>query len=374
MSERIAHTTWGRSVLIGLGAAVAIGVVVLAFLWPTVTSKPQNLPIAITGQSAQVDAVTSALDKAQPGLFDVTKVNDRDAIVTGIQHRDYDGGIVIGTSPEVLTASAAGPAVTQVMTAVQGVLQKQVTEGIQTAAQAGAQAAAAKGATGEQVLQALASVPSVTVKLSDVVPLASTDSRGTGISTAAFPLALGGMIGGVLISVLVTGVWRRLAATVVYALAAAAIVVSVLQPWFGILQGSFLANFGAMALAVFATASFIVGMSALIGPAGIAVGAVVTVLIGNPLSSAAQPPQFLPEPWGAVGQWFVPGAATTLLRDLSYFTQASIAFPVLVLAGWAALGVLLQLVGHFRSREVVHVDGWDDEDAVAPAKEAIPVG
>lgn len=374
MSERIAHTTWGRSVLIGLGAAVAIGVVVLAFLWPTVTSKPQNLPIAISGQSAQVDAVTSALDKAEPGLFDVTKVHDRDAIVTGIEHRDYDGGIMVGTSPEVLTASAAGPAVTQVMTAVQGVLQKQVTQGIQTMAQAGAQAAAAKGATGEQVLQALASVPSVTVKLTDVVPLASTDSRGTGISTAAFPLALGGMIGGVLISVLVTGVWRRLVATVVYALAAAAIVVSVLQPWFGVLQGSFLASFGAMALAVFATASFIVGMSALIGPAGIAVGAVVTVLIGNPLSSAAQPPQFLPEPWGAVGQWFVPGAATTLLRDLSYFTQASIAFPLLVLCGWAVLGLVLQFVGHFRSREVVHVEGWDDEDAVAPAKEPLAVG
>lgn len=373
MSERIAHTTWGRSVLIGIAASVAIGVVVLAFLWPTVTAKPQNLPIAVTGQSAQVDAVINALDKAEPGLFDVTKVSDRGAIVTGIKHRDYDGGIVIGTTPEVLTASAASPAVTQVMTAVQGVLQKQVTAGIQQAAQAGAQAAAAKGASAEQVLQALGSVPNVTVKLTDVVPLASTDSRGTGMAAAAFPLALGGMIGGVLISLLITGVWRRLTATAVYAVAAGLIVVSVLQPWFGILQGSFVGNVGAMALAVFATASFIVGMSSLIGPAGIAVGAVVTILIGNPLASATQPTQFMPGAWGAVGQWFVPGSAATLLRDLSYFPSASIAFPLLVLAGWSVLGIVLQVSGHFRSREVVHVDGWDDEDAAAQAAKPVAV-
>ena len=368
MSERIAHTTWGRTVLIGVGAALAIGVVVLAFLWPTVTAKPQNLPIAIAGQNshvprAQLDAVASALDKAEPGLFDVTTVRDRSAIVAGLEHRDYDGGIVVGTSPEVLTAGAEGPAIVQVMSAVQGVLQQQTTARVRQVAETGAQDAAANGASAQQVLQALASVPAVNVKLTDVVPLASTDSRGAGISSAVVPLALGGMIGGVLISILVAGVWRRLAATVIYALAAAAVVVAVLQPWFGILQGSFLGNYGAMTLAVFATASFIVGMSALIGPAGIAVGAVVTILVGVPLSSAAQPPQFLPEPWGAVGQWLVAGSATTLLRDTSYFTQAPIAFPVLVLAGWSVVGVVLQFAGHFRSREVVHVEGWDDEDA-----------
>jgi hypothetical protein len=43
-----------------------------------------------------------------------------------------------------------------------------------------------------------------------------------------------------------------------------------------------------------------VGMTALIGPQGIAVGA--TLLIGNPISAAAQPPEFLPETWGAIDQ------------------------------------------------------------------------
>ncbi|MHA7984242.1 hypothetical protein ACX9R5_00420 [Rathayibacter sp. CAU 1779] len=367
MTERIAHTTWSRTLLIGVGAAIAIGVVVLAFLWPTVTSSPKDLPLAVTGPSAQVTAVETALHKAQPDLFDVTTVDSRGDIVSGLKDRTYFGGIVVGSSPEVLTASAEGPVASQVMTQVQGILQAQASAAVQQAVQQGAAAAAAKGASAQQVLQVIGSAPKVTVKLTDVVPLASTDSRGSGITAAAFPLALGGMIGGVIISLLVSGVWRRLTASVLYAVAAGFVVVSIMQPWFGVLQGSYLLNVGAMALSVFATASFIIGMSSLIGPAGIAVGAVVTILIGNPLAGAAQPSQFLPGSWGEVGQWFVPGAANTLLRNLSYFPDASSAFPLLVLAGWSVLGIVAQFAGHFRSREVVHVPGADDEDAVAVA-------
>jgi hypothetical protein len=104
-----------------------------------------------------------------------------------------------------------------------------------------------------------------------------------------------------------------------------------------------------------------------LGNAGVAVGSIVTMLIGNPLASSATPVQFLPEPWGAVGQWLVPGASTTLLRDLSYFPDASTLLPWLILAGWSALGVVLSLVGHFRSREIVHVEDWDEATPEAPA-------
>jgi hypothetical protein len=93
-------------------------------------------------------------------------------------------------------------------------------------------------------------------------------------------------------------------------------------------------------------------MNALFGRVGIAVGAVLTVLVGNPLSAAAQPLQFLVGPWGAIGQWFVPGASVSLLRDLSYFPSADALFPWLVLLGWAAVGVVGMLAGHFRDQEV----------------------
>jgi hypothetical protein len=70
-----------------------------------------------------------------------------------------------------------------------------------------------------------------------------------------------------------------------------------MQAWFGV--GDYLANASAIALSLFATGSFIVGMTALIGRPGIAAGAIITQLIGNPISAAAQSVRV---PAGTVGR------------------------------------------------------------------------
>lgn len=95
------------------------------------------------------------------------------------------------------------------------------------------------------------------------------------------------------------------------------------------------------------------------------------MLVANPISAAAVPVEFLLSPWGAVGQWFPPGAAATLLRELSYFPGADTTFPWLVLCGWAALGVLLSLVGHFRDRGAATAAALREADDVAPAVEPV---
>jgi hypothetical protein len=191
------------------------------------------------------------------------------------------------------------------------------------------------------------------VTVTDVVPLASTDARGAGLTAISFPLVIGGMIGGVLVSLLVAGVWRRLVAVLLYGVVAGIAVVAIAQPWFGILQGSAVLNSLAVTLSVLAISTFIVGMTSLIGSRGIAVGAVLAMLIGNPISGAAQPAQFLPGAWGEIGQYFPPGAGATLMRDLSYFPDASTLQAWLVLSGWVALGIVLMLVGHFRAQAVL---------------------
>ncbi len=111
------------------------------------------------------------------------------------------------------------------------------------------------------------------------------------------------------------------------------------------------------------TASFVVGMNALVGRVGIPVGSVVTMLVGNPLSASTQPAQFLAGPWGAVGQWFVPGASTTLVRDLSYFPDANPTFAWIVLAGWAVIGLVATAAGHFRNQQDVHLGSDAGTDA-----------
>ena len=186
------------------------------------------------------------------------------------------------------------------------------------------------------------------VEVTDVVPLAETDERGAGLAAASFPLLIGALLGGVAISLALTGAVRRLVALAVYVVVAGLSIVGILQGWLGVLQGDFVANAGAVMLALLAGAGAIVGLASLLGRAGVLLGAVLLLLIANPISSAAQPIEFLAEPWGAVGQWFPPGAAATLLRDLSYFPAADAVFPWLVLAGWAVAGVLLVALGALR--------------------------
>lgn len=219
----------------------------------------------------------------------MTRVDSRDDAVAAIESRDAYGAIVVASdvastppaAPEVLTASADGLVVSQIFTGVADRIQSALTE--QLTAQGVPPAA----------------VP--TVEVTDLVPLAAGDPRGTGLSTLSFPLVVGGMIGGVVVTLLIAGVWRRLAASVVYGLASGVIVVAVTQAWFGVLQGNAVLNVIAVAAAVLAITVFIVGMTSLIGPRGIAVGAILSLLVGDPISGSAQPWQFLPEPWAPSG-------------------------------------------------------------------------
>ncbi|WP_052663832.1 hypothetical protein [Psychromicrobium lacuslunae] len=347
--ESVKHTKWQVALGLAAAAAVAVTLVVLAFLWPTVTSSAKSLPIAISGPTAPVQQLKAQLEKASEGVFELTVVESRDAAVSGIKDRSYYGAIVIGQAPEVLEASAAGPAPLQMMNQLAQNLQQQLSLQAAQAAAAGAPA-----------------TPTVKLVVTDVVPLASTDARGTGLAAASFPMVLGGMIGGILLSLLLSGVWRRLVGVATYAVLVGFLAAAVLGPWFGIVQGNFLLNVAVIALSAFATAVFIVGATALLGRAGVAVGSVITMLIGNPLSSATQPVQFMAEPWGAIGQWFVPGASTTLLRDASYFPESPTLFSWLVLAGWALLGIVLSMIGHFRNQEVVEVAAFEEAGTDSP--------
>lgn len=343
------HTPWTRVVTIAIVLAAAVGGVVAAFSWPAVTSEVKDVPVAIVAPAAVAQQLEAALGEKAPGTFAFQDVEDRDAAVDLIETRDVYGAIVIAQQPEVLTASAGGAAVSQLLTALAGQLQAQ----LQVAADAQAQAAGIPA-------------PTIAVTVTDVVPLVEADPRGTALAAAAFPLVLGGMIGGIALTVALVGVWRRVTALVVYSLAAGFAAAAVLQGWFEVLPGDYLLNSLAYGLAFAAIGAPIIGFASIVGRAGVAIGPVLFLLFANPISSAAQPMQFLPEPWGAIGQWFPPGAAATLVRDLAYFPNADATFPWLVLAGWVVGGLLLATLGHFRQA------GGASPAAIEEAEEATP--
>jgi hypothetical protein len=323
------HTPWTRSTALGVGLAAVVTIIVMAFLWPSYTASPKSIPIALAGPSAQTSVVEAGMKKASPDTFAFTAVATRAKAVALIEQRRAYGAIVLGDSAEVLTASAANLTIAQILDGVAPTLQ--------------AQRVAA--ATARHI--PLRSIGTVTT--TDVVPLLSTDPRGSTIGASSFPMVLGGILGGALISLLIVGVWRRVLSLFIYAVVGAAAITGILQAWFGGLAGNYFVNAGAIALVLLGIGGVILGCVAIFGRVGLAVGPVVFLLGANPISAAALPVEFLATPWGAIGQWFPPGAGATLLRELTYFPQANAGFPWLVLGGWALLGLLLSTLGHFKN-------------------------
>ncbi|GAA3028971.1 hypothetical protein [Microbacterium dextranolyticum] len=349
------HTPLGRVTAVAVALAAVVCIVVLAFAWPSATAAPRDLPVAVVGADSAAASLETALAEKQPGVFDLQRVDDRGAAVTAIERREVYGAILAGATPEVLTASAANITANQMLMSLAGALETQTN-------QAAAAAASAAGAPAPA---------HIAVTVTDVVPLASSDPRGTGLAAAMFPLVMGGMIGGIVISMLIVGAMRRVVAVLIYSALGGVALTGILAGWFGALQGDFWVEAAVIALALAAIAAPITGAVALIGRPGIAVGPVVMLLFANPISSATMPREFLPGAWGAVGQLFPPGAAATLLRDASYFPQADASLGWLVLTAWTVGGLLLSVLGHFRAASVTHAA--TDLAAVPPSRDAEPV-
>ncbi|MFF8597982.1 ABC transporter permease [Streptomyces sp. NPDC015232] len=329
-----------RAVLL-LTALVAV--LLTAFAWPAVRSDLHDVPLAVAGPAPAVAEVTTALERQRPGAFEVTGVADTAAAERLIRERKVYGAIDLGSgTPQVLIASAASAPVAQALQGLGAALGASRTPVAAAGAQAGAGAGAQAGAGADAGAR-----PAVPVR--DLVALPAEDPRGAGLSAGALPLVMGGLLAALVLGRLVRGAGRRVVGALAFAVTGGLAVVTVLQCWLGSLGGSYLANAGAVALAVAATSLAVIGLEALLGTAGFGLGAVVMMLVGNPLSGTATAPEMLPVPFGALGQLLPPGAGGRLLRSTAFFDGHGAAQPVLVLLAWLALGALLASTAALRA-------------------------
>lgn len=361
---------FGKAIGLALAAAAVVCVILLAFAWPLVTSAPHNIPVGVVGAPAQVDQIKAQLSSQSEGALELERYTTRDAAVTAIKQRKIYGALVLAggsaggaAAPEMLIATAANSSVAQLLQGMATGLQSQLTakanagveqqvqkllDALKAVQSGAAPASPGTGAAPSEQLPTTFTMPDVHVKVTDVVPLSASDPRGAGLSAAALPLVMGGMIGAMIISTAIHGSRRRLVALVVYAVTAGLALTGILQGWFGALQGGYWLNALAVMLSIGAISATIVGLRSILGYAGLALGAVLMFFFANPISGAALPPEFLVGPWGAIGQWFPPGAGQTLIRTLSYFPDASTVFPWLVLSGWTVFGLILIWIGSLR--------------------------
>ena len=350
------RSSWIKVISTSVLASLVVALVVLAFTWPTKTMEAKNLPVSIAGPEVTVSQFEQSLTDKGIETFELKQASSREEAEQQIKQRETYGAIIFteGAAPEVLTAPAANTASTQMLNGVATQLNAQIqqkalaakTEALTQAVQAGGEQGAQAAAQLEQMKVQSEQASAMAVKTTAVVPLSESDSSGTGLAIAAFPLVMGGIIGGMLSLTLINGTWRRFATATLYAVIGGALTALILSTWFGFIPGDFATLWAAFGATYLATASFMIGMGALLVPAaGLGLGAVVTMFIGNPISGASMPSVFLPGVWGQIGQMMVPGASSTLLRSIAYFPEAATSDQWLVLGFWIAFGLLAGVIG-----------------------------
>lgn len=308
-----------RATGIVVALTVVIAIVALAFALPAVHTAPHGVPIGAAGPQAASGQVEAILQQRAPGAFDITYYPGEAALRDAIRSRDVYGGMAFGADGRTLMIATGGsPAVAQLLT--------QLADGI--ARHTGAQ-----------------------VQIEDLAPPTPDDPRGVGLAASALPLTLAALLPAIaLVLVLKREIWTRVAAMVVFAGASGVTIAALLAFVLGSIEQNFWGVTGGLTLGVLAAGLTIMGLGSVFGRAGLVVGALLAVLVGNPLSGLNTAPEMLPGGWGQLGQWLPQGANATLLRSTAFFDGGGGAVPIVVLSCWVLAGAALMVIAALRQR------------------------
>ncbi|MDI9898838.1 ABC transporter permease [Rhodococcus sp. IEGM 1409] len=299
-----------KLVAVVLGLSAAIGLMLLAFVLPSVNGGPHELKLGIAGPAQATAQISASLEASKPGAFDTQDFADADALRDAIRNRDVVGGIVVdATGPHVLIATAGGIPIAQTLTGM---------------------ASGLSDASGTKV------------PVEDVVPLTAEDPTGAGLTALALPLVFGGIMPAVvLVQLFPRSIVKRVLGAVGVAVVAGFALTAILQFGTNSLDGNYLLTALALTMGISAISLPILGLESLLGMKGFALGAVTMMFVGNPLSGMATTAAWLPAGWGALGQLLPPGAAGASVRSMAFFDGHGAVTPLLVLVCWIAVGIAL---------------------------------
>jgi hypothetical protein len=296
-----------------LGAAVAVGIACVQLLfvfslgYPPLHAAPHNLAVGIAGPAAGVAQITGQLSR-QRGAYDLRRYADQAAARAGIEKREAYGAIVVTRSgPRLLVASAASPVIADEL-----------------------RAEAARLGGGRPVL------------VTDVVAASPADPGGTGSLTTLLPLVLISLALGIAVALTERRRILRLG-WVALTSAISGLGVAWIAHAMGTFGGSYWGIAGVLGLLVFGIGAVSAGLTQ-IAAAGRGLAALLSLLmlnIGIPGAGALVPAPLLAQPWRAIGPYLPPGAAVNALRGIGFFHGAAAGGPLLLLASWAAAGLLL---------------------------------
>ncbi|MDL4818570.1 hypothetical protein [Actinomadura opuntiae] len=310
--------TTRKLTLVVLGLAALITTMLCAFALPSLNSGPHHIPIGVSGPQQTTEALQDKLDGK---AWDLSLYQTSDAVQTAVKHRDVAGGLAVtGHGVDIYTATAGGPSATSALTALG---------------------------------DSLAAQHATTASTHDLAPFTQHDPHGTGLTSALLPMIFGGIFPALILSSIFPGhrgLRTRLTGALLFSTAAGAAVAAVLQFATHSIDGNYALTALGVILGMAAMSTTLLGLQALLGMAGFALGGALMMLLGNPLSGLATGPHWLPTGWATLGQLLPPGASGSLLRANAFFDSTGAGLPALVLTAWAAIGVALTLLADQRGR------------------------
>jgi hypothetical protein len=302
--------------------AVVLAILAIAFALPAARSKPHAVPIGAAGPQAAGGQVAAILEQHAPGAFAITYYPGEAALRDAIRNRDVYGGISFGPDGQtLLTATGGSPMIAQMLT---------------------------------QIGTGIAEHAGVPLHTEDLAPPTAADPRGAGLAASALPITLAGLLPAVaLVLLLKREVWTRLAAAVVFAAVAGTTIAALLRYVFESIDQNVWGVAAGLTLGLLAAGLSMLGLGSLFGRAGLAIGALLALLLGNPLSGLSSAPEMLPSGWGTLGQWLPQGATATLLRSTAFFDGAGATAAIAVLTCWAVAGAALIVTAAVRQPRLV---------------------
>jgi len=311
-----------RPVIGGLVILVA-----LIFLIGTAIKNPQphDIPVGLVGPAQATQQLATSFGTAAPGAFQFTTYASEQDARAALDARTVDGVLLLGQTPHLVVAGAAGDAATGVMTAA-------FTNAFQ-----------AQGAA---------------LTVETVHPFASGDAHGlilffVVVATFVSTLAVQAVM---LATNRNAGLAVQAAVVVGYA-ALAGLAGMGTAAWIaGGYGDGFWTAAALAALASAAVGAVAAGCARLIGAPGLGLAGLVAILLSLVTSGGPVGSRLLPDFYRALAPWMPAGQLYDGMRGALFFESAPLTGPIAVLTGWLVAGLALMLLGaavNGRSRKSV---------------------
>jgi hypothetical protein len=316
----IPHPALGKRLIAAMSVALVVGFAFVAFFTSALHDpRPNALPVGVVGPAPAAKQVQRLLAQALPQGFDVRQYSDERAARQAIRQQDIDGAFIPDPSrPRLLLAGATGASVVNVLHLAFGA------------------AAAASGAR---------------LSVEDLAPVPGHDARGISAYFLVAGTTLGSLVFGIVLffaggHALTTPLRQRLALIGGFAVTAGLVMAVCTEFVADGLSGPFWSIAAITALLAAAISLTTTALVRWLGTPGIALSSLFLMLFSLSAMGGAIGPEFVPGFYRGIAPALPSHAALSALRGTVYFDNGGTTGPILILATWAAVALLVQLAAH----------------------------